>query len=137
MGDEFVALVLLLRRPIEVEITDLRERFGRLFGVRFGDIPTDANTMIQIKGEVIAISVHGLRFGLISVDRPYWNNSLPNLERYDARSRQAILYHRAWLSVDMAGTTAAAHKNQAYALLGRMLATFVDNNCMAICATET
>jgi uncharacterized protein YegJ (DUF2314 family) len=147
----FVSLVLLLREPRYFEAAILASVASRAWGIdvsAHGD-PDEAAADEENSGEgdasAFIVGESPLFMGkspeavflINNFDRPYFDEPAEAAaEIVEYRTRQAILDHKAWLSVDVVAWLGASQgepqTRAAYRLIGRLLAELADENVLAI-----
>ena len=138
------SIVLLLREPRHLDSTILANQLSRAWGQEFiarveGAAPSPVNDLRDarvVSGETplfVALAREGI-FVIHNQDGPY----LPQVEDGaatipDARAREAVLRHRAWLAVDLQTPLAPAGPIESYTpTIGRAIAELADEDCLAV-----
>jgi uncharacterized protein YegJ (DUF2314 family) len=117
--------------------------------LKIGDGP-EPNTVFPVAAETVQPSLPpgagmtyfintGTRHYLVnSFNQPYMDEPEKFAESIpDVRLRTAVAGHRAWISVDLFGESPNAwERNDIYAAIGRILAPFADDDCLAIYCPE-
>ncbi|MCH5376934.1 MAG: DUF2314 domain-containing protein, partial [Planctomycetes bacterium] len=142
----FMSLVLLFREPVFLEPRMLAELASRAWDARV-EVATeedadeqvgakDARSLIIGRSPQFACSHYPGLFAIQNVGQPYFDDTQAVAESVrEMRVRQAIELHRAWVSVDVVqwfGDNDEKGKEQAYRMIGRLLAELADENCLAV-----
>lgn len=153
VSTDIVSLVFLLRAPRALSENVLRERLGPALGVTFPPGPDmDGPCMlVQIPppesanmplGRVTCfmMRVGELGFGINNFAMPYVDDKEGATAGVaDARLRRAMLDHEAWLSVDYMeprDATRPGWKEEAYRVIGKVMAALAGPDCLAIYCPE-
>lgn len=145
------ALVFLLKEPRKLADWQVRQVASQVFGVEFkmGDAP-EPNTIFAVMPEKVQpslpagsgmsfiINTEARQFLINSFTRPY----MAEPEKYaesitDMRLQRAVAAHQAWISADLFGKpNSPAERKRIYDQLGKMLAPFADEDCLAVYCPE-
>ena len=136
--DDFISIVLLLREPRKIGQDDLRAAAERAWNLKLETGNEEKNFTVVVETRINFVKVDGHFFQILNAARPYITNVKEAAAvAEDDLVRTAILAHRAWMSADyMAGAKSNFHPNKRYAATGRLIAEFVDTNCLAICIPD-
>jgi uncharacterized protein YegJ (DUF2314 family) len=145
------ALVFLLTEPRKLADWQVRQAAAKALGVELviSDKP-EPNTILPVEAEKVNTALPpgagmtwfintGSRMFLInSFTSPYMENPEKFAEDIpDLRLRKAVGSHRAWISADLYGETPSTSERTAiYERLGRMLAPFAGDDCLALFCPE-
>jgi uncharacterized protein YegJ (DUF2314 family) len=133
-----VSLVALLERPAYLESTIVAMRASEAWGVEVGT-EEDENETSYAVGESphFLVRQNGWLLAVHDVAEPYFEDS-DRVARYapDLRTRRAIERHRGWLSVDVLYAPHEASPEEAYRLIGRLLAELVGDDLLAVRHSE-
>ena len=146
---EMVSLVFLLSKRRDLNRTSVERTVSDALDVRFEPDNKDARDFVvpmpQLKvdrdipaeaGEGYMIKVRGQIFILHNFSVPYLEDPETFAgEISDARLRQAVANHKAWLSVDLLDT-GSSDKAKAYQAIGRIMAELAGEDCLAIFCPE-
>jgi uncharacterized protein YegJ (DUF2314 family) len=130
--DPPVSLVLLLRRPLDIDADGLARAAATAFGVEVRAGESDAAACVVGASPHFLAQLPDRLFAIHNAALPYFDNpaavaaSLPEL-----RLREAVARHRAWLSVECLHADAAA--GDPYLGVARLAAALIDGNCLAVC----
>lgn len=148
-GGALTALVFLMSKARILSEQQVRDAIVKAWGIELGsEMRTEGNWlveagkvdpgMVQPGAKNFLVRANDRMFLINSVDHPYMENpeqfakSMPDL-----RLRTAVGSHRAWNSVDLFGETPAPHeKEEVYTLLGKLLAEFAGEECLAVYCPE-
>jgi uncharacterized protein YegJ (DUF2314 family) len=143
------ALVFLMKHPHVLTEPQLRQAIAAAWGMELGSEMQEGGdwlvqadrvnpAMAQPNAKNFLISCRGRMFLINTVSRPYMDNPEEEAEGYaDLRLRQAVGSHRAWNSVDLFGEPPSAEdRPEVYAALGRLLAEFANEDCLAVYCPE-
>lgn len=133
-----VSLVLLLREERYLDAAILRRLAERALEVEFDDSEDPENFVVMVRDDVnYMIRARGEMFLVNNYPRPYVDDvKQAGDEIQELRLRQAILEHRAWLSVDRFGSPSLSDA-EAFHWIGRLVAELLDEDCSAIfCPTN-
>ena len=134
---DFISIVLLLREPRQFDEADLRDAAERAWEVRL-ETGNDAKNFLVIEKQIRFIKVQGHFFNVLNAAKPYIERAAEaaSAVRNDL-VKSAVLVHRAWLSVDYMGPlNPKLTIDERYAAAGKLIAEFVDQNCLAICIPD-
>lgn len=147
---ELIALVFLLPQPRELPEELVRDAIERVWDLKLAREPRRSGDWLIEAGQLspalarpdatnYLVDANDRMFLINSVRRPYVDDpekladSIPDL-----RLRRAICSHRAWISVDLYGEPPTEEeKPVVYALLGKLLAEFAGDDCLALFCPET
>jgi uncharacterized protein YegJ (DUF2314 family) len=144
-----VSLVFLMSQPRELSEERVREVVEEIFNLKLGyEMRPDTNWLVE-GGKVNAslaqpnarnylVSANDRMFLVNSVSKPYMDEPEKFAETIaDLRLRRAVGSHVAWNSVDHFGDPPNdAERGEVYTLLGKMLAEFAGDDCLAIYCPE-
>ena len=136
------SIVLLLKEPKQIDIGQLAEFFGRAAGksvtplvsmrqARGTDSSGPAGDVVAGASPHFIAKVSGAWYAVHNLSSPYLVDPVraSKLVR-EMRLSKAIRDNRAWLSVDIIHPQAATP--EAYRVVARVLAHFVDSDCLAL-----
>ncbi len=145
------ALVFLLKEPRKLADWQVRQIAAQVLGMEFkmGETP-EPNTIMAVAAEKIQPSLTpgagmsylintGKNILLInSFTRPYMDDPEKYSESIsDLRLQRAVAGHQAWISADLFGEPGSkSEREEIYADLGRLLAPFADEDCLALYCPE-
>jgi uncharacterized protein YegJ (DUF2314 family) len=136
------SIVLLLKQPKRIEVRQLADLFGSVSGRSVSALVHGTGKQeiddTRPAGDVVAgasphfiAKVEGTWFTIHNVPTPYMDDPAQASESFrEARLRNAIRDHHAWLSVEIIQPKAATP--EAYRVLARVLAHFIDADCLAL-----
>jgi uncharacterized protein YegJ (DUF2314 family) len=135
---KMTALVLFLKEPRAIDAQAVRRAATKAFGVRVGSTPDEENFVIQLSPETMPVRINGLPLGFICAQKSYMDPKPPqeSLNGLDIRIAKMIADHRAWISLDLIQEIPPAMKPEAYRHIARLLAEFIDDNCLGIYCPE-
>lgn len=134
------AIVLLLDKPRAIDEAGLQKVVAKALGVTFkeGDDKA-ADWLLGVKPNFIA-QVNGRRFLINVVDEPYVEDKQAVAEQLAPDLGNAVLKHKAWLSVDVLGDLDEMTAEQAgayYDDLGKIASELLGKDTLALYATYT
>jgi uncharacterized protein YegJ (DUF2314 family) len=133
--DEFISVVLLLRKPRTASQQDLEEALARAWQVKLPD--TQERHFVLAQGPLTLVKVPGGMVQVLSAARPYIQAPTEFAKRIgDARIRDAVLNHGGWISVDHMLTDPQKQKSDSahkYSLCAKLAAELVSENCLGVC----
>ena len=143
------ALVFLMSRPHLLAEPKVREAIAKVWGLELGSEMQQGGDWLVDSGQVnpamaqpgtknFLVSANGRMFLVNSVSRPYMDHPEKFAESIaDLRLRQAVGSHSAWNSVDLFGEPPTeAERPEVYGLLGKLLAEFANEDCLAVFCPE-
>jgi uncharacterized protein YegJ (DUF2314 family) len=132
------ALVLFLREPRELTTRQIARIATKAFDVPFTDDEPDATDNFVAGAMPSFVLKTGDHYFLVnSFPRPYTDNPVEASESIpELRLRKAVRDHEAWISVDLLGEAGPSELPGIYRSLGRLLVGFLDDDCLAIFATN-
>lgn len=140
-GEEkpLVALVLFLAEPRDLDSVEIARRASRALGCRFTCGDGDATDHFVVGEEPSFVLKYGEHYFLInSFPRPYMDDPETAAGSVsELRLRKAIREHSAWLSVDLLGEVRRLQLPEIYRTIGKLVAAFADDECLAIFAPAT
>ena len=136
--EKIVSIVFLLKEPRTLDAADLRNTAAKVYGKPFGARPTDPNGLAKVKDTTYALSVDGVRLGLINAPSPY----VPDREAAagkipEARLKEAVRTHKAWMSLDAFDEVKGADRERVYRLIAKFMAALAADDVLAVYAPET
>ncbi len=137
--ERLIALVLLLRRPRELDTGTVADLAGRALGGRFRDGEPEAADRYVAGQEPSFVVKFGDRLFLVnSFTRPYMDDPDEAAgEIGELRLRKAVRDHEAWVSVDLLGNCGDRELPDLYRTLGKLAAELIDDDCLALFAPAT
>ena len=135
--DAFVSIVLLLREPRKIGQEALRDAAERAWNLKL-ETGNDAKNFALVQANLNFIKVDDHFFQILRATRPYVTDAEAVRAHFsDDLVWTAIVAHKAWLSVDyMASADCKLSEDARYAATGKLIAEFVDANCLAICLPD-
>ena len=136
--EPMVAFVLLLSQPRQLDAADVAAAVKRAW--EEPDEADQPDTDDAVMGQPPHFIVRAGKFAvLVNVfPEPYVSEPEREAEQIaDLRLRQAFAAHRAWLSAGLLGPLEGLDRQKVYQHLGKLIAELVDDDCLAIYATET
>ncbi len=131
--EPLVSLVLLRRRPKNLNVRNLGEATARALGIPPGPYSAESTNyvvgeppMFMVKKEDWFFLVHCHAVPYID-KRKKWASEI-----HEGRLRNAVAEHRAWVSVDVMNQPAGSGVQQTYAMIGKLLAELTDADCLAV-----
>jgi uncharacterized protein YegJ (DUF2314 family) len=141
-----IALVYLLETPRHLDQKTVATAARNAFGIDFSDDPNALNSIIITPPPPSAPNGKVQNFLIKMGDEVYLVNSFfgPYMDEparfaagiADKRLRMAIVSHKAWLSVDALREVREDNKTNAYRRIGKMMAEFASEDCIAIYCPE-
>ncbi len=133
-ANRFISIVLLLSKPRVVTRAEFDSACERGLGLALGTtvvyLPPPPGRFVLRRGET------GL--ALITVDKPYVENQGSAAEQTRLfELKQLLLQHRAWLSIDLLGKLPSGGHEEAYRWVGKLVAEFLDEDCIGVFCVET
>lgn len=137
-NEPLISLVLLLRRPRTLDKQAVSRVADRAVGVsRTTQLPDSAGVLPGIPPPFL-VTAGGFTFGVLNVSSPYVEDVESAAEAIgDLRVRKAFGEHRAWLAVDLMGAEQDTDLDEAYRYIGKLVAGFAGEDCLAIFAPAT
>ncbi len=138
-----ISLVALLREPMTFDATVLARTAGRAWEADLGDGSAEGADGSAVCAGPVNMIRHGERMYLINCfDRPYVDDVESAAEAIgDLRIRQPFVEHRAWFSCDVLRGGGPLPTDDElrdwYQRLGKLLAAFLDENCLLIFVPQT
>jgi uncharacterized protein YegJ (DUF2314 family) len=145
--EPLVSLVALLNESVYIDANIIATLASRAWNTTVGadDDNDDETSFVVGSSPHFLVRLEDWLFAVHNVPEPYFKNpqevadSAPN-----ARVRDAVESHGAWLSIDWIGRAAgtgrpasgAETRHEAYRLIGNLLAEFLDCNCLALCCPD-
>jgi len=131
---DFIAVVLLLRNPLPIAKEMLEQAVNRAW-------PTDseekeADKFVVMKPPVIFVKSDGHLFNIVCQSSPYIQAPEEFARQFnDLRIKEAIMGHKAWLSVDYIVSSKPAEPNidKQYAQAAKLAAELVNEECLGVC----
>jgi uncharacterized protein YegJ (DUF2314 family) len=127
---------MLIRSATDYTEAGLIKRFSLALGKPFQNGGTFPYLVKEIRPGIFGIRVGPLKFGMMNLARRY-GDTPANAYKMDARLRLAWENHAAWTAIDLMGEVTEEQKVAAYRVIGALIAGLIDDNCLAIGATET
>jgi uncharacterized protein YegJ (DUF2314 family) len=132
-----IALVALLKEPVEFDPAVLARLAGKAWGADLGDGETEgADGFVACAGVVNTIVHQGRMFLINCFPKPYVDNPEDAAEDIaDQRIRRLFVEHRAWFSCDALGVDGATGEEEIllwYRRLGKLFGELLDDNCLLI-----
>ena len=149
--NQITALVFLLKESRLLADWQVRLAAAKAFGVELAiSNEPGPNTVMPLAAEKVQrslpadsgttylINTGRRRYLLNTFNRPYMEQPEQFAVRIpDLRLRNAVASHRAWISADHFGETPVrAERREVYAALGRLLARFAGEDCLALYCPE-
>jgi uncharacterized protein YegJ (DUF2314 family) len=135
---KMISIVFLLKEPRKLDEASLRTTAAKAYGKPFGTQPSDPNFVAKFKEPMYGIRIDGVQLGLINVDRPYIDDREAAAKRIpEQRLKEAVLTHKAWLSIDGFGEIKEADREQAYRLIGKFMAELAGDDVLALYLPES
>ncbi len=125
-------LVLLLRRPLDLDAAALARAASSAFGVEVRAGESAAGPCVVGASPHFLMQLPDCLLAIHNAALPYFDNpaavaaDLPEL-----RLRGAVARHRAWLSVECLHADPAA--GDSYLAVARLAAALIDGDCLALC----
>jgi uncharacterized protein YegJ (DUF2314 family) len=148
-GRPLVALVLLMKHPHVLTEPHVRQAIATAWGMELGsELEENGDWLVQAdqvnpamgqpNAKNYLISCKGRMFLINSVNEPYMDNPEEEAKDYpDVRLRHAVGSHCAWNSVDHFGDPPSeTEKPEIYAAIGRLVAEFANEDCVALYSPE-
>jgi uncharacterized protein YegJ (DUF2314 family) len=132
LEDPPVSLVLLLRRPLDIDATALARAVAGAFGIEVRAGESDAAPCVVGASPHFLVQLPDRLLAIHNAALPYFDNpaaiaaNLPEL-----RLREAVASHRAWVSIESLHADPAA--GDPYLAVARLAAALIDSNCLALC----
>ena len=142
-GDEcddepIIALVLMLREPRYLDDRILRQIASEAFDIEFDETDADAEEFVVGESPAFIVKVAGHLFLVNNFSAPYADDVEEMAESIpDLRVRKAVSEHTAWLSVDLMVAPDEVDRKESYQYIGKLIAGLIDEDSLAIYATET
>jgi uncharacterized protein YegJ (DUF2314 family) len=132
-----ISFVALVREPMTFDPAVLARLAGRAWNADLGDGTSEgADGFVACSGQVNMIRHDGRFFLINSFPRPYVDDAQAWAKRIaDLRISSGVREHQAWFSFDalgVDGTTSEGEVLAWYQRLGKLLAEFLDENCLLI-----
>ena len=132
-----ISLVALLREPVTLDAAVLAKTAGRVWNVDLGDGGAEGEDGFVVSVGPLSTIMHGDRTYLVNcMPRPYTQDPEAASESIvDLRIRRLFREHQAWFSCDalsVDSATTAEEISECYRRLARLLAEFLDENCLLI-----
>jgi uncharacterized protein YegJ (DUF2314 family) len=132
------SFVLLLRKPRQLALAELRRATDSALGVRCDTLNTTADNAIVYSPPVFYIRADGYTFLVNNAETPYISHEENTPEHVpNVRLQEVIRDHKAWLSVDLVAAPEHATTEDIYQRLGCLIAELVDDNCIGLYCPET
>ncbi len=129
-----VSLVLLLRQPRALDNATVRAAAKRAWGVDLSSQDPASTEFVVGDTTSYILETGGHRFTMNLNLGQY--EELKAADQIDPRLAEAVGGHGAWLAIDVLRDDDAMPVKQAYQYVGKLAAEFLDNNCLAIYATQ-
>jgi uncharacterized protein YegJ (DUF2314 family) len=127
-----VALVLLLRRPRDLDAGEIARASTSAFGL--GVTAGESSTSPCVVGEAphFLVQLPDRLLAVHNVALPYFDNPVAVAANLgELRLREAVASHQAWLSVECLHADAAF--GDPYVTAARLSAALIDADCLAVC----
>jgi uncharacterized protein YegJ (DUF2314 family) len=132
-GEITDSLVFLRRRPFPLNKVVLHAAAERAFNVTLPRGDPQARNFVLFNQPTSMVSVKGWVFAVHNFPSPYMEDyQRAAAEIPELRLRRAVESHRAWLAVDLLHKPAGEPDQQVYPMIGRLLAEFADEDCLAL-----
>jgi len=131
---DFISVVLFLREPRVPSQEVLEQALERAWPTEAQQ--KDSGKFVVMNGPLILVKAQGNLFTIASGSRPYIQDPEVFAKRIkDLRVREAVLQHKAWISVDnLAGSRPIeADMDGQYAQAAKLAAELVNEDCLGIC----
>jgi len=147
--EKLTALIFLLKRHRTLTETEVRAALANSLGVQLGDMDGDPEAYLtplppehmgpglrEKNGQSFAAVIGQRSYLVNTLDAPYFQEGFAETIT-DVRLGNAIGAHRAWLSADLFQETPSEDERPGiYADLGRILAQFASDDCLAVYCPE-
>jgi uncharacterized protein YegJ (DUF2314 family) len=134
---KLISIVFLLKEPRTLDEASLRKTAAKVYGKPFGAQPSDPNFLAKFKESMYGVRVDGVRLGIINVDRPYVDDREAVAKTIgEARLKQAMLTHKAWMSLDAFGDVKEADRGKVYTLIAKFMVAMAGDDVLAIYLPE-
>ena len=134
---KMTSLVLFLKEPRPIDAQTVRRAASKAFGLRVGSSSEEDNFVVQMSPEMMPVRINGLPMGFIYSPKRYMEQPDESaLAGMDSRLRTVLTDHTAWCSLDLIADAPSGAKQEVYHHIGRLLAEFVDDNCLGIFCPE-
>ena len=133
-----LSLVLLRTKQKQMTADDLAGIVNRTFGVKLGSDDPDATEFAVGESPIFMIKFGGRFIMVHNHPRQYFDDTREQAKTIRAASlREAFLRHKAWLSVDVLPIPDEVDREEAYRLVGKLIAALADEDSLVLYAPET
>ncbi|NQU45222.1 DUF2314 domain-containing protein [bacterium] len=128
-----LTLILLCARPANLNEAAIRRQLRELFGITFADSRRGAQNYVVSEPPLYAVR-HGEYIVLVhDFDKPYFDHVQGAAEKiHSVRLREAVLEHRAWISVNCVYHPRQATQDTIYQHVGRILVGLAPAHALAV-----
>ena len=133
---KMTSLVLFFKEPRAIDAQVVRRAATKAFGVRVGSTTEEENFVVQMSPEMMPVRINNLPLGFIYSPKKYSEQDPAGMEGLDGRIVKMLTEHNAWCSIDLIADAPEEAKPAVYWHIGKLLAEFVDDNCLGIYCPE-
>lgn len=134
--DRLISLVLLLREPRCLDAEIIAQRLSDEFDRHIAP-PSENSVENYVCGQdpTFILRFEEEFFTINHMDRPYMEQPDRVARKIaEMRLQKAMREHRAWLSVDYVGEPGVGLKSRVWQTIGRITASLLDDDCLALFA---